>query len=154
MRRFKPIHGIVLVVTFVVVVFLAAGGWGHADLERVGPDGDGLVRVDVGDLEPGEVRFYRFLNSGNQEVKFFVGRDPEGVIQTAFDANEICYKKKRGYKPQGEWVICQFCDKAFRLSEVNEGRGGCAPVPLRHRLEGDQAVFTESDMLKGWRFFR
>jgi len=28
-----------------------------------------------------QVRFYRFLNRGNQEVRFFVGRDAQGTVQ-------------------------------------------------------------------------
>lgn len=156
--RFKPVHGVFVVLAFVGAILTAElavegrlGGGGH---ERVAPDRDGMVRIAVADIEPRGVRFYRFLNTSNQEVKFFVGRDDAGHLQVAFDANEQCAKGKRGYRHEGEWVVCNKCDKAFRLSEVNEGRGGCYPVPLKFREDGEELLIAEADVLTGWRLFR
>jgi uncharacterized membrane protein len=130
------------------------GGFARADYRRVAPDPRGEVRIDASQIEPLEVRFFRFLNAGNQEVKFFVGRDSTGVLQVAFDASESDYKRKRGFRQDGEWLVNNKCDTALRLVEVNAGAGGCRPVPLAHRLDGDQLVLTEADILQGWRYFR
>lgn len=159
MRRFKPTHGIALVLLFVGVVLAAElaleGKLGNSvQTGRVSPGRDGLVRVSLDGLEPLQVRFYQFLNSGNQEVRFLVGRDGAGHLAVAFDGNEICAKSKRGYRAEGEWLVCNKCDKSFRLAEVNAGGGGCKPVPLEHRVEGDEMVIAEADILKGWRLFR
>lgn len=159
MRTLRPAHAALLVLFFVGSVLLAdyaiEGGLGRAGFERVSPDTRGQVEIDIADLTPGTVRFFRFLNSGNQEVKFFVGRDENRTMQVAFDANEICYKLKRGYSHEegGDWVTCNKCEKSFRLSEVNAGGGGCKPVPVAHRVEGDRLILTESNILAGWRFF-
>jgi phosphodiesterase/alkaline phosphatase D-like protein len=100
MRRFKPIHGVSLVLLSVAAILTAEflfesqrGG----DTQRVSPGRDGKVRVSLAGLEPQQVRFYQFLNTGNQEVRFFVGRDAGGHVQVAFDGNEVCAKTKRGY---------------------------------------------------------
>jgi uncharacterized membrane protein len=158
MRRFKPIHGIFLVLLFMGAILVAdlalEGRLGDEGFERVSPGQDGLVRVQVADLEPQQVRFYRFLNAGNQEVRFFVGRDSAGHLQVAFDANEECAKAKRGYRHEGEWVVCNKCDKSFRLAEVNAGGGGCKPVPVEHQVRGNELQIAETDMLQGWRLFR
>ena len=158
MRRFKPIHGVFVVLVFVAAILVGElaleGRFGRSGFERVSPGSDGTVRIDVSDLSPQEVRFFRFLNSGNQEVKFFVGRDAAGQVQVGFDANEPCAKAKRGYRAEGEWLVCNKCDKSFRLAEVNAGGGGCKPVPLEHRVDGDDLVIAEADILKGWRLFR
>jgi Predicted membrane protein len=50
--------------------------------------------------------------------------------------------------------VCNKCDKSFRLAEVNAGGGGCKPVPLEHRVSGDELVIAEADILEGWRLFR
>ncbi|MBZ0089374.1 MAG: DUF2318 domain-containing protein, partial [Thermoanaerobaculia bacterium] len=118
------------------------------------PDADGRVVVEVGDLAPLEVRFFRFLNRGNQEVLFFVGRDEQGALAVAFDASENDFKRKRGFRVDGAWVVNNKCDTATRLAEVNLGRSGCAPVPLRYRQQGSALVFAENDVLEGWRYFR
>ena len=158
MRRFKPIHGVFVVLVFVAAILVGElaleGRLGRSGFERVNPGSDGTVRIDVADLSPREVRFFRFLNSGNQEVKFFVGRDAAGQVQVAFDANEPCAKAKRGYRHEGEWLVCNKCDKAFRLAEVNAGGGGCKPVPLKHQVSGGELLLAEGDVLQGWRFFR
>jgi uncharacterized membrane protein len=75
-------------------------------------------------------------------------------LQVAFDANESCAKTKRGYRHEGEWLVCNKCDKSFRLAEVNAGGGGCNPVPLAHAVEGEELVIAEADILGGWRLFR
>jgi uncharacterized membrane protein len=158
MRRFKPIHGVFLVLLFVGAVLVADmaldGRFGGSQFERVRPERDGQVKINLAGLKPQEVRFYRFLNAGNQEVRFFVGRDAGGTVQVAFDANEDCAKLKRGFRHEGEWMVCNKCDKSFRLSEVNRGGGGCNPVPLAHHVQGDQLLLAESDVLKGWGLFR
>ena len=152
-KRFRPAYGFLLIAALIGawITFQSMGG---NQYQRVSPGPDGVVRIDIGDLAPLEARFFRFLNSGNQEVAFFVARDLSGGVQVAFDANEVCYKKKRGYRAEGEWVVCNFCDKAFRIAGLNAGGGGCKPVPVVHRLEGQQIVLTESELLRGWRYFR
>jgi uncharacterized membrane protein len=155
--RLRPVHG-ALVVALVVAGVLGAqyffeGGAARASHVQVRPEPGGGVAIPVGDLGNGAVRFYRFLNSANQEIDFFVGRDAAGTVQVGFDASEVCMKKRRGFRHEGEWVVCNFCDKAFRLRDVNADPGGCAPVALKHRVEGDRLLLAENDLLAGWRLF-
>lgn len=158
MFRFRPLHGVSLVLLFMGAVLAAdyvlEGRVGQARFERVSPDREGTVRVPLAGLDAREVRYYRFLNPGNQEVRFFVGRDAEGVVQVAFDASESHANLGRGFRHEGEWVVDNKCDTAVRLATVNQGGGGCKPVPLVHRVEGDTLVLAESDLLTGWRLFR
>lgn len=130
------------------------GGFRRSKFERVGPDRNGEMRLDVSTLAPNEVRFYRFLNSGNQEVLFFVGRDREGTLQVAFDAAENDFKRKLGFRAEDGWLVNNKCDTALRLEEVNAGTSGCRPAPMRHTLAGQTLVLNERDVLEGWRLFR
>lgn len=158
MAKVRPVHAVLVVLLFGAVVVVADyaldGGFRQAGYQRVSPDPKGQIVLDISDLTPAAARFYRFLNSGNQEVKFFVSRDIEGQVQVAFDANAICYKTQRGYTYQGEWVVCNKCDKSFRVTEINAGGGGCKPVPLAHTVMGGKLVLQENDILTGWRYFR
>lgn len=159
MRRFKPVYGLFVVLLFAGAILVADFAFDRgfdSQHERVAPV-QGEVRIDVSELKSGQVRFFRFLNTGNQEVKFFAGRDRQGTIQVAFDASDICQKKGRGFRAEAgdeeDWMICNFCDKSFRLVEINSGQGGCAPVPVDHRVEGDTLILSEASILKGWRLF-
>ncbi len=152
--RFRPWQGIVAVgLVVAAVVFAQRAFEGRPGFAQVSPDERGMVRIPIAGLASNQVRFYRFLNRGNQEVLFFVGRDGGGELQVAFDASENHFKLGRGFRHQGEWIVDNKCDSAFRLSEVNAGGGGCKPVPLRHRVEGDTLILAEADLLQGWRLF-
>ena len=158
MRRFKPLHGVLIVLAVLGAVWGAQaaleGRLNPSGFEQVKPAKDGTVRIGLADLKPQDVRFYRFLNSGNQEVRFLVGRDGNGEVQVGFDASETHGKAGRGFRHDGDWLVDNKCDTTSRLSDVNRNTGGCRPVPLKHRIEGDQLVLAENDILEGWRLFR
>ena len=158
MTKLNPMHALVAVAAFAGLVLVAdqfaRGRRSYSAYERIGPDADGVVRLDVSDLERREVRFYRFLNAGNQEVRFLVGRDQTGTVQVGFDANDSHYKTDRGFSYQDGWITDNKCETTTRLSAINQGGKGCKPAAVKHRLEGDRLIITEADMLAGWRYFR
>jgi len=156
MRRFRPLHAVLLVVLFLAAVLgadrLFSGNSNR--FTRVRPDARGVVRIPVGELGVEEARFYRFLNSGNQEVRFLVGRDAGGALFAAFDAADSDFKMNRGFSAEDGWVVNNKCESSFRMGEVMSHPSACAPVPIRFLAEGDDIVFAESDLLVGWRYFR
>ena len=154
MKTLKPIHGIVLVGVVAALFFFSSDFFHAREHERVRVAPDGGTRISVADLDREQVRFYQYVSTGSQEVRFFVGRDKNGQIQVGFDANELCAKFERGYQWQSGWLVCKKCDKNFHLEETNADRGGCFPVALKHRLDGDTVVLAQNDLLEGWRFFR
>lgn len=158
MRKIKPTSALALILAFAGLVlgagYVTESLAGKARYERVRPSPQGEVRIDVSDLEKLDARYYRFLNPGNQEVLFFIARDETGTLQVAFDAGDSHYKTRRGFSIQNGWVVDNKCERANRLSSVNEGGGGCKPTPLAHRVVGDEIVLSEDEVLRGWRYFR
>ncbi len=158
MRKLTTRSAIVIVLGFgglFLGLELAGDAWlGRASFERVRPDAEGQVRIDLSELGHLEVRFFRFLNAGNQEVQFLVGRDRDGVVQVGFNANAGHYKTRRGFSYQDGWIIDNKCETTTRLSAINQGGKGCKPAALAHRVVGDELVLQEADILEGWRFFR
>ncbi|MEM8964511.1 MAG: Fe-S-containing protein [Acidobacteriota bacterium] len=158
MRRLRPIHALFIVLFFAGAVLAAnyafEGGFLRESYERVRPDTDGNVIVDIAELQANEVHFYRYLNYGNQEVRFFVGRDEDGHVHVAFDAAENDFKLKRGFRFHDGWMVNNKCDTSLPLAEVGSRKGGCYPVPLEHQIVGDTVVIADSQILRGWRFFR
>ena len=153
--KFRPLHGLLLVGVVLVggiAVERAAGG--RSRFERVSPDKSANVVIDTAGFAKDEVRFFRFLNAGNQEVRFFVGKDATGALQVAFDASENDFKMNRGFRAQDGWVLNNKCDSSFRLTEINAHPSGCAPVPVKFAREGERVQIAEADLLEGWRYFR
>jgi len=155
-NKFRPVHGIALVLAVLAAVVgaqqLLSGNRNR--FERVTPDADGNVRIALAGFEPTDVRFYHFINRGNQEVRLLVGRDEQGQWLAAFDASDNDFKMNRGFHAADGWIVNNKCTTSFRLSEVNSHPSGCAPVPLAFRVEGDTMVLAEQEVLKGWRYFR
>ncbi len=158
MAKLRPSYALLIILAIFGTVLAADyaldGGFGRESYIRVQPDKQGLETVDLGGLDSGQARFYRFLNWGNQEVRFFTAVDAAGELHVAFDANEACYKLKRGYRLEGGWMVCNKCDKAFETATINAGGGGCSPVPIPFQRSGNTLTMQESDILAGWRFFR
>ena len=64
MRRFRPIHGILLVLVFMAAVVVAQmafeGQLKGTGYQLVTPGRDGQVNVDLSGMGPKQVRFFRF----------------------------------------------------------------------------------------------
>ncbi|HBL27990.1 MAG TPA: hypothetical protein DD490_14225 [Acidobacteria bacterium] len=152
MPKFKPLYGILIVATFVAgMIWLGSRSGGTH--QQVLAEPDGAVHIDVSDLGTDQVRFYRFLSTANQEVDFFLGRDATGTLHSAFDASENHYKLRRGYSFQNGWIVDNKCGSSFRLAGINAGGGGCSPIPLPFRTQGDTVLIAQDELLKGWRLF-
>ncbi|MDH3870419.1 MAG: DUF2318 domain-containing protein, partial [Desulfuromonadales bacterium] len=86
-------------------------------------------------------------------VDFFVVRSHDGVIRSAFDTCDVCYKARKGYRQEGNEMVCNNCDQRFRTDKINEIKGGCNPAPLQRQLIGETLVLSTSDIEKGAWYF-
>lgn len=155
--KLTPVRGLLLVL-LVIGGLVGAQQFtgarrGHPGYTRVSPDAKGNIVIDASAIAPLGVQFFRFLNSGNQEVLFFIARDEHGGLQVAFDAGESHYKLHRGFRIQDGWVTDNKCDSTIRVSEINNGGSGCRPAPLKHEVVGSEVRLRDQDILAGWRFF-
>jgi len=155
--RFRPLHGVLLVVVLFAVVlatqFVWEGGLTRPKYLTAPRVAQGVMQLDVADLGRSSVRFYSYLSPANQEVRFLVARDSAGEIQTAFDAAESDFKLRRGFRQEGDWIVNNKCGTSCKLADIATG-GGCRPIPFAHRVAGNTLVLAENDLLAGWRYFR
>lgn len=121
---------------------------GYASVKGVG----GEVRIDLAAVSDGQAHYFTF-NSSQGEVKFFVVKSVDGVMRAAFDACDVCYKSKKGYRQEGDKMVCNNCNMEFRTDLVNEVKGGCNPAPLVRRIEGKQLVISDQDIVSGAGYF-
>lgn len=113
---------------------------------------NGLVNLNVGDIDDGKAHYFTFATAKG-DISFFVVKSVDGVMRAAFDACDVCYREMKGYRQEGDFMICNNCEQKFRTDLVNEVKGGCNPAPLARRIDGGKLVIAQADILKGGWYF-
>jgi len=108
---------------------------------------------DEADLADGQAHFYSAKIDG-VVVKYFLVKTPDGVVRAAFDACDVCYPEKKGYRQEGNFMICANCGQKFPLAKVGLVKGGCNPAPLAHTEENGKVVIGEDALRQGVAFFK
>jgi uncharacterized membrane protein len=108
------------------------------------------VSIPVADVNDGNLHRYSVQQDG-VSVRIIVIRRPDQSLVAAFDACEIC--GNQGYYQKGPNVICKNCASAIFIPSIGV-RGGCNPIPLESRVEGDQLVIPAGKIVPGARLFR
>lgn len=144
----KAIAGMVtaaLFAAFVAVAVFSGGGFKTVTAEA------GVVRLPLGDVDDGQAHFYTY--EGRKPINFFVLRSSDGVIRAAFDACDVCFKEKKGYRQEGDLMVCNNCGQKFPSVKINEIKGGCNPAPLDRAIQGGFLVLRASDIESGGFYF-
>jgi FTR1 family protein len=123
----------------------------ETDLSEAAPltVADGVARIPVSTVNDGML--HRFsIQSDGVTVRVIVIRRPDQSIAVAFDACEIC--GHQGYYQKGPNVICKNCASAINIPTIGQP-GGCNPIPLESRVDGDQVVIPANKLLAGSKHF-
>lgn len=113
----------------------------------------GQVSLPLADLADGKVHFFAVSAQGT-DIRFFLVKSPDGRVRAAFDACDVCYPAGKGYRQEGNAVVCANCGRKFAITMVGEVRGGCNPAPLATTVSGDQVVIKTADLEAGATFFQ
>lgn len=143
--------GVVFGIFIAAAVGLILLGGGDGRFETVKAEA-GAVKIPVAEVNDGQAHFYTF-NDGGKAINFFVLRSSDGVLRAAFDSCDVCYAARKGYRQEGDTMVCNNCGQQFPSTRINEIKGGCNPAPLARSVEGDHLVLKTSDILKGGFYF-
>jgi len=134
----------------------------HADAAFLGLLGDatenitaqnGTITIDASALPKMASRHYRY-REGRQSVKFFVVRDGQGVVRTAVDACEVCWREGKGYILKNGAMLCVNCGRSFPMNRIGLVAGGCNPHPFQFKVENDSVLIaTQELLLEGTKYF-
>lgn len=122
-----------------------------SDTKTLSPQGD-AVAIPLADVSDGKAHFY-VVSAGGKEIKFFAVKSPDGKVRTAFDACDVCFPEKKGYRQDGEFMVCVNCSRRFHVSKIGEVHGGCNPAPLAAEATGDTIRVPMAALNAGARFF-
>jgi len=124
----------------------------HDPYPLVVADEEGVVRFSAAEFADGVAHDYAFMVDG-RAVEFFVIQDTDGVIRAAYNACDVCYRAKLGYRQDGRVMVCNNCGNRFPIEQINVVRGGCNPAPLERQLDGDAVVIKAADLAAGLYYF-
>ena len=109
-------------------------------------------RFPLSTFDDYKAHYYTYVHE-EQAIKFFILKSADGVVRAAFDACDVCYGAKKGYRQDGEEMVCVNCGLRFPANRINEVRGGCNPAPLHRTVKGDTLVIQADDIVAGLRYF-
>src|SRR4030042_6897121 len=72
------------------------------------------VRIPLSDIDT-TATFYSYDSDG-VTVRYFAVKDAQGTAHVAFDACDVCYEAKKGYKQVGTEMQCLNCGKQFTIT--------------------------------------
>ncbi len=151
-RKKSPIY-IVAAIIFVAVAagaFLFMGPSAPA-MSYVKADA-GKVVIPLAEVSDGQAHYYKY-KAGDQDVNFFLLKSRDGAVRAALDACDVCYKSLKGYRQEGDYMVCNNCNMKFESHMINVVKGGCNPAPLTRSVNNGQIVLNERELLDGRRYF-
>ena len=114
---------------------------------------DGVAGVPAADLEDGKAHFYQTELDG-KKIGFFLVKDAQGTIRSAFDACDVCFHAKKGYtEGTNGLMVCGQCGMRFPIGRIGDEKGGCNPAPMTVAVQDGRVVIRAEDLGAGARFF-
>jgi uncharacterized membrane protein len=107
---------------------------------------DTEARIPLSDLST-TAQFYSYDDNG-VTIRYFAVKDSQGSAHVAFDACDVCYEAKKGYKQVGSEMQCLNCGRQFSISSIGTENtaGGCWPSYLSMTIDGNDIVIKISDL--------
>lgn len=113
---------------------------------------EGVIRIPLKNVSDGQAHYFTY-KKGTGAVSFFVLKSSDGTYRAAFDACDVCYHAKKGYRQEGDMMVCNNCGMAFESTKINDVKGGCNPAPLNRKVDGAYLVITATDIEAGGWYF-
>ena len=135
---------------FLIFAFLT-NGFGFFQSRQV--DLGASVQISLSEITD-QAKWYEY-DLGEKNIKFFAVRAEDGSIRTAFDACDVCFAVGKGYRQEGNDMVCNNCGLRFPINGLgteNRNPGGCWPGYLPNVVEGDNVLIKEKDLTdNSWR---
>ena len=144
-----------LAITLLTVAVLLSAGCGRPSQEvyPVLPPEEGVIRVDLSSIENGSGSFFTYPTSSGRNVDYFIYKDSSGATRGVLDACRTCYRWRKGYRLEGDHVVCRKCDMKFSLDELYRGTGSCVPIGIRSTAEKDTLTIPVTELEAGAIYF-
>ncbi len=104
------------------------------------------VKIPLKALDSGKA-LHLSLESDGRPLYYFALKSRDGAYRAALDACDVCFESNRGYRQEGDLMVCNNCGQTFPSNRIGEIKGGCNPHPLARRIEGQYLVIGKADIV-------
>lgn len=111
------------------------------------------VKIPLSDISNNAL-FYSYDADG-VEVRYFAVMGSDGDVHVAFDACDVCYHAKKGYRQKEDVMECINCGLTYPINSLGTENtaGGCWPSYLSIRIDENDVIIEKSDLeQKKWMF--
>lgn len=124
--------------------FLGAKG-GEVILEN------GEVRIsNISVFDDHQAKFYNVKMPNGKTIYFFVIKDRNGIYRAAANACQVCFKTYKGFRQEGDEIVCNNCGNRYPIEKIATEKGGCNPGPINPNLKvrNGQIIINQTDLEK------
>jgi uncharacterized membrane protein len=112
------------------------------------------IKISLTELDSGKAQFLSHQLASNAQVRFFAVKSADGKYRAAMDACDTCFHAKKGYRQEGNAMICNNCGMSFQSNLINEVKGGCNPVGVPCTVEDNQLIIKTSELESRVNYFQ
>jgi len=104
------------------------------------------VRLDT--FSDNQARFYNVEMPDGKTIYFFIVKDKNGIYRAAANACVVCFKTYKGFRQEGDEIVCNNCGNRYPIEKIATEKGGCNPGPINPNLEikNGQIIINQTDL--------
>jgi uncharacterized protein YbaR (Trm112 family) len=109
---------------------------------------NGKVKLTTLIFNNNQTQFYNVKMPDGKTIYFFVVKDKNGIYRAAANACAVCFKTYKGFRQEGDEIVCNNCGNRYPIEKIATEKGGCNPGPINPNLEvkNDQIIIKQSDL--------
>lgn len=108
------------------------------------------IKLDKSIFNDNQARFYNVALPDSKIIYFFVVKDKNGIYRAAANACAVCFKTYKGFRQEGNEIVCNNCGNRYPIEKIATEKGGCNPGPINPNLEvkNNQIIIEQADIEK------
>ncbi len=109
---------------------------------------NGEIKLDASQFNDNQARFYNIKMSGGKIIYFFAVKDKNGIYRAAANACAICFKTYKGFRQEGNEIVCNNCGNRYPIEKIATEKGGCNPGPINPNLsiQSGKIIIEQADI--------
>lgn len=111
---------------------------------------NGEIELSASLFNDNQARFYNVAMPSGKTIYFFVVKDRNGIYRAAANACAVCFKTYKGFRQEGDEIVCNNCGNRYPIEKIATEKGGCNPGPVSPNLqvENGRIIIRQADLEK------